>query len=212
MEESQNQSQEVPQENFQSQGNGVSFPTVGGEKKSGGAKTLLIVGILILVGVLGYVIYRSASGKSEETTLTEPTPYVNMAAPVETSTPSTVPTSSPSATTKPVTANKTNIKIQVQNGTGITGEAAFLQNILKGLGYTNVTVGNSATQDATDTEVSFASTLSSDVVSEITTKLNSTYQTVVKAASTSTTYDVVIVTGLQKGATPKPTATPTANP
>lgn len=207
MEEGQNQAQQTPQINEER----VSFPTVGSqEKKNGGAKTLLIVGILVLVGILGYVIYKSASGKTEDTiTNTEPTPYENMAAPqaVATSSPSATilpsPSSSPSAK-----IDRTKVKIQIQNGTGITGEAAYLQNILKGLGYTNVTTGNSATQDETDTQVSFASTVPSDIVTEITSKLNSTYETVKKISSTSSTYDVVIITGLKKGATPKPTATP----
>lgn len=207
MEETQNQPQESFQETPQPQENRVSFPTVGEQKKNGGAKTLLIIGILILIGVLGYVIYKSASGKNNQNTLTEPTPFVNSAAPEVTPSPATSPTSSPSAT-----VDKTKIKIQVQNGTGITGEAAYLQTILNGLGYTNVAVGNSATQNLTDAEVSFSSTLSTTVVNEITTKLNSIYQSVTKENATSTTYDVVIVTGLRKGATPKPTTTPTVSP
>jgi len=204
MEETQNQSQEVSQGTPERQDSRVSFPTVGGEKKSGGAKTLLIVGILVLIGILGYVIYKSASGKTGEP-LTEPTPYQNMAAPVEnaTVTPLATPTSSPSAS-----VDKTKVKIQVQNGTGITGEAAYLQTILKGLGYTNVTVGNSATQNVTDTQVSYSNSLSSTVSNEITTKLNTVYQNVKSVNSTSTTYDIVIITGLRKGATAVPTATP----
>ena len=208
MEETQNQSQGFNQDASQPQDGRVSFPTVGEQKRGSGAKTLLIIGILVLIGILGYVIYKSASGENNQDALTEPTPYQNTAAPVEeTPVPSATPTASPSAT-----ADKAKIKIQVQNGTGITGEAAYLQTLLKGLGYTNVTVGNSATQDETDTQVSFSSSLAGSVVSEITSKLNATYQTVTKTSLTGTTYDVVIITGLRKGATPKPTATATATP
>jgi len=205
MEESQNQSQTPFQGSSESQESKVSFPTVGEEKKSGGAKTLLIIGILVLVGILGYVIYKSASGKNENTTLNEPTPFENNLAPTNEATiaPSATPTSSPSAS-----IDKTKVKIQVQNGTGITGEAAYLQTQLNGLGYTNVSVGNSATQDETATQVSFSSSLSTQVVNEITSKLNTIYQTVTKTSSTSTTYDVIIITGLRKGATPKATPTP----
>lgn len=207
MEESQNQSQGMPQESSQAQEDKVSFPTVGESKKSGGAKTLLIIGILVLVGILGYVIYKSATGKSEELEVAEPTPFENMAAPTAAATPVATPTSSPSAA-----IDKTKVKIQVQNGTGVAGEAAYLQTQLNGIGYTNVTVGNSPTQDETETQVSFGSSLSSTVVNEITSKLNSVYQTVTKVSSTSATYDVVIVTGLRKGATPKASASPTATP
>lgn len=209
MEETQNQPQETFVQNQEPQNNGVSFPTVGGEKKNGGAKTLLVIGILILVGILGYVIYRSASKSETDTILTEPTPYENMIAPSEepVMTPSASPSSSPVAA-----ADKSDVKIQVQNGTGITGEAAYLQTILKGLGYTDVSVGNSATQNAEDTTVSFGSSVASSVVTEITNKLNATYETVTKKTTASSTYDVVIVTGLRKGATPKPSASPSASP
>jgi hypothetical protein len=208
MEEGQNsesQTQVTTQETNQAPSGGVSFPTVGEPKKSGGAKTLLIVGVLILVGILGFVIYKTASNKNQET-LTEPTPFENLTAPTQNETVST-PTPSPSPA--PVTADKTKIKIQVQNGTGITGEASYLQTQLKGLGYTTVSVGNSADQNLTATQVSFASTLPSSIVTELTTKLNTLYQSVTTTTSTSTTYDVVIVTGLRKGTTPKPSVSPT---
>lgn len=203
MEEMQNQSQEsqTPQEER------VSFPTVGGEKKGGGAKTLLIIGILVLVGILGYVIYKSATGKGENLETAVPTPYQNLATPVGTIEPVATPTSSPSAS-----VDKTKIKIQIQNGTGITGEAAYLQTQLTGLGYTNVTVGNSSSQSETDTTVKFASSVPASIVTEITTKLNSVYQSVTKETLTGTTYDVVVVTGLRKGATPKASASPTPTP
>lgn len=208
MEEAQNQSQGFTQTNSQPQENKVSFPTVGEQKKNGGAKTLLIVGILVLIGVLGYVIYKSASGENAEEALTEPTPYENMVVEEEpTVSPSATPVASPSAK-----IDKEDIKIQIQNGTGITGEAAYLQNLLKDLGYTNITVGNSSTQDATDTEVSFSKSLASEVTNEINTKLTSVYQSVEKTSSTSTTYDVIIITGLRKGATSKPTASSTPTP
>lgn len=215
MEEAQNtenQPTEAPQVASEPQGNGVSFPTMGESKKSGGAKTLLIVGILVLVGILGFVIYKSAS-KGSTTTLSEPTPYDNL-----TNTDQTQASASPSATTTPTpapvaaTTDKTKIKIQVQNGTGITGEAAYLETQLKGLGYTAVSVGNSAVQNLTVTQVSFGSSVPTAVSSELTTKLNSIYQSVTNTASAGTTYDVIIITGLRKGATPKPTATSTATP
>ena len=215
MEEGENQetqTQEVPQETAPPPSGGVSFPTVGEPRSAGGSKTLLIVGVLILVGILGFVIYKSASNKNVET-LGEPTPFENL----NTSSPNET-VSTPAATAAPVKVDKTKVKIQVQNGTGINGEAAYLQTLLKGLGYTTVALGNSTKQDLTATQVSFASSLSSEVVTEITAKLNSVYQNVTTVPSASTAYDVVITTGLRKGATakpsatPKPSVTPTASP
>lgn len=211
MEQSQNQDSQTPQPSQEIGSNpqsGVSFPTVGEPKKANGAKTLLIVGVLILVGILGFVIYKSASNKNIET-LSEPTPFDNLVAPVEEPVIST-----PVATPAAVKVDKTKVKIQVQNGTGITGEAAYLQTQLKGLGYTDISVGNSSSQNLTATQVSFGSTLSSDVVTEITAKLKSLYQSVTVTTSASTTFDIVVTTGLRTGATPKPSvsATPTSTP
>jgi len=209
MEEGQNQetqTQEARQETAPPPSSGVSFPTVGEPKKSGSAKTLLIVGVLILVGILGFVIFKSAASKNDET-LTEPTPFENL-----TTSPQDETTVTPEASASPVAVNKANIKVQVQNGTGITGEAAYLQTQLKGLGYTNIAIGNSSQQNLTATQVSFASTLSSEVVTEITTKLKALYQNVTSTTSASTTYDVIVITGLRKGATPKPSTSPAASP
>jgi hypothetical protein len=211
MEEQQNQPVENGEQSqgssFQNQGsqNDVSFPTVGGEKKSGGAKMLLIVGILILVAILGFVIYKSASKKSGDMS-TEVSPLDNVTTPSDQTVQTITPAPSPS-----VTVDKTKVKIQVQNGTGISGEASYLQTQLGKLGYTNIKTGN-ATATVTAATATFSSTLDSGVVTEITNKLNSIYQSVTTNTSTSATFDAVIVTGLQKGATPKPSSAPVASP
>lgn len=214
MEDQQNQSTENEQNpsSFQNQGSqsNVSFPTVGGERKSGGAKMLLIIGILVLVAILGFVIYKSASKKSNDLS-TEATPLENLTTPSDQAAPTVTPAASPAATIDKTVPDKTKIKIQVQNGTGISGEASYLQTQLGKLGYTNIKTGN-ATATVTAATVTFLSTLDSSVVTEITTKLNSIYQNVTTNTSTSATFDAVIVTGLQKGATPKPSSSPKASP
>lgn len=211
MEGTQNQTNE--ETSFpQGQSSGVSFPTVNQPKKSGGAKTLLIIGILILVGILGFVIYKSAS-KSANTIATEPTPYDNLTAPTTSNQDQSVSIATPQATATPAASvKKADIKIQVQNGTGIAGEAAYLQTQLEGLGYTNIKAGNATTTDATDTTVTFSSDLNASVITEITQKLNSLYQNVKTSNSTTATFDVVVITGLRKGATPVASATPSPTP
>jgi len=214
MDEQQNQSvqgqeseQQIQSTPFQSQESpsGVSFPTVGEQKKSGGAKTLLIIGILVLVAILGFVIYKSANKKSADTS-TSTSSTDNLVTPSDQTVQTVTPAPSPAST-----VDKTKVQIQVQNGTGIAGEAAYLQTQLGKLGYTDVKLGNSDST-VTATTVTFSSTLDSGVVSEITQQLNSIYQTVTTNTSSSATFDVVIVTGLRKGATPKPVDTPTDTP
>jgi hypothetical protein len=206
MEESQNsvsQEEKTVQETTPSS-TGISFPNVSEPKKSGGPKTLLIVGILILVGILGFVIFKTASNKNE--VLTEPTPFDNLI-----TGPEEPALETPTPTPEVVKTDRAKVKIQIQNGTGITGEAAYLQTQLKALGYTNISVGNSPAT-VTTTEVTFANSLASDVVNEVTAKLNAIYQKVTTTTSASPAYDIVVVVGLRKGATPKPSATPTPKP
>ena len=203
MEENQNEEntqEEVKEETpvQENPGSGVSFPTVGAPRRGNGAKTLLIIGILILVGVLGFVIYKSA-GSNEETP--EPTPFENLTSPTE-------PTPSATTTASPKAADKSKVTIEVQNGTGIAGEAAYLQTQLKNLGYTSVTAGNATSQSETATTVTFAKSLASEFVDEITKKLKDLYQNVTVKTATTATKDVVVVTGLRKGVTAKPSATP----
>ncbi|HET7098693.1 MAG TPA: LytR C-terminal domain-containing protein [Patescibacteria group bacterium] len=186
---------------------GVSFPTVGQPKKSGGAKTLLIVGILVLVAILGFVIFKSATKVDE--TLAEPTPFDNLTTSNVDSTP--IESSTPVATATPKPADKAKVTIEIQNGTGITGEAAYLQSQLKALGYTNLSVGNASSQNLTATEVTFSKALASSFVDEITTKLKSIYTSVTVKTSATQTGDAVIITGLRKNATPKASSTPVAS-
>lgn len=201
----QEQKQEEVQEkpSFQQGSNGVSFPSVNQQPKSRGPKTILIAGILILVAILGFVVYKSATKNAGMST--EPTPFDNMT----TSSEDTMTPSTPSATTAPKAADKSGVSISVQNGTGIAGEAAYLQTQLKNLGYTDVTAGNASSQDATTTTVVFSKDLADSIVTEITQELNSLYQKVTTSTSSSATTDIVVTTGLRKGATAKPSAVPT---
>ena len=210
MEEDQTAEQNEPQETeepkqqtpFGQSTSGVSFPTVGQPQKPGGPKTILIVGILILVAILGFVVYKSATGKNAASP--QPTSFENQ---IEGSQTSVTSTSQPTATPKP--ADKSTVSILIQNGTGIAGEAAYLQTQLKNLSYTDIKVGNASSQNATTTSVTFSNSLSQDIVADITKELNSLYQNVTATTTSSSTTDVLIVTGLRKGATPKPSATAT---
>jgi len=204
MEEGQN-TNPTPQEQPVIPASPVSFPNVPREQqKSGGAKTFLIVGILILIAILGFVVYKSATKPSVESAVA--TPFDNLTTPSDQNIPA------PAQTSSPVAVDKSSIAIVVQNGTGIAGEAAYLSTQLNNLGYSDVKTANASSQDATDTTVTFSNSLAASVVTEITTTLRSIYQSVTVSTSAAPTSDVVIVTGLRKGATPKPVETPAETP
>jgi len=173
----------------------VSFAPIPVKQKSkGGVKTFLGIFILIIFVVGGFLIFKDSGQKSSEP---EATPEVSGESTVF---------SSPSPT--PAPADKTKVVISIENGTGIVGEAAYLRDILKSAGYSVFKVGNAATTDNVTTTVTFSNSLAESIKTEITTKLNSVYKEVTVANSSTQKDDVLIVTGLRKGSTAKPSATP----
>lgn len=175
----------------------VGFPLSQPKPKGKSNKWIfIVVGLLILGG--GGIYFFTRGAKEEETM---PSPTVSG---VETSTPEPTPTATP--------ANKKDISIEVQNGTGIPGEAAYLQGVLKNLGYSDIKAGNASSQDATKTTVTFGKSVPESIKKEITDKLEGVYKDVEVKTSSTQSVDVLIVTGLRKGATAKPSPTATPKP
>ena len=182
----------------------IGFPLSQPKPKSkSGIWIFIVVLIIILAGGLIFFLSKNKTGSGGAS----PSPETQ-GLQIETATepPSPTPLATASA------ASKAKVVIEIQNGTGIAGEAAYLQGVLKGLGYTDIKVGNSSSQDNVNTTVTFLSTLDAGVVQEITGELDSLYQQVDTQTSTTQTTDVLIVSGLRKGATAKPSASPTASP
>lgn len=194
--------EEKPQPAKTSPSENVSFsPLMPKQAKPKSLKTFLIVFIIAIFIIGGFLIFRDKKqGTSEE----NPTPLARGVSIEATSTPL------PTATPKPI--DKTKVSIEIQNGTGITGEAAFLKDLLKSLGYSKFTVGNAEKQDNVTTSITYSKELSETAQTEITAKLKETYKEVDVKTSATAKVDVLIVTGLRKGATAKPSASPTAKP
>lgn len=180
----------------------VGFPGTPTRKKGGIGKFLIIILGLAILGVIGFLVFKGVGGEASPTA----TPSVESISGSDQS-------SGGEPTPSPEPVDKETVSVKIENGTGIAGEAGYLQGILANLGYTKIEVGNADSQDNTATQITFSADLSQQVIDEITKKLESVYQEVKTVTSSSkTSSDIVIVTGLRKGATPKPTATeaPTA--
>lgn len=194
--------EQVPQEAPVSENNSgekVNFSSipVRSTKSKSSAKIFLGIFILVIFVVGGFLIFKD-SNKSE--TVEEEIPPAEIVA----------STSTPAAT--PVSVDKSKVAIEIQNGTGISGEAAYLRDALKALGYSDFELGNATSSDNVTTTVTYNKDLAQSVQDEITGKLNTLYKEVsVKSSATQLT-QVLIVTGLQKNATAKPSATPTVKP
>ncbi len=173
------------------------------KQKSGGSKWLIIFIILLILGGVGIYFFT----KSAQEPIATPTPAFNVT-PIENKA-----TSTPVATKSPEPVKKDEVSIEIQNGTGITGEAKLLSDKLKALGYSDITAGNASSTDNTETTVTFTKTLSQTVQDELKKELESFYKTVNVKTSSTQKSDVVIITGLRGTQTAKPatSATPKAS-
>ena len=162
---------------------------------------LMILALILIIGGIFFLVKKSSNKEVEASPTPESMGY-------ETTQPEVTlePTPSPAA------VDKKNIKIQISNGTGITGEASFLQGKLKTLGYTNIAIGNADNEDYETTEVTFSSSMVKEIVDEITKELKSIYTNVNTKTGSAGSYDIKIITGLKKGATVKPSSTATSTP
>ncbi len=147
----------------------------------------IIIPTALLVGALvgGLITYFSGISKlSDGNTL--PSPVATIKPDTE-----PIPTASPSSSFK-----RSDIKLQVLNGSGISGLAGKAKTYLEGLGYLDVVVGNASESNLTDTVISvkdskkeFLETIKSDLVKK--------YQLAKEAEvlPTSSKYDFVITLG-----------------
>lgn len=195
----------------------VTFPSAS-SKKGMPKWPFAAGGVLLILGIGGYFLMQA--GSSETADNATPTPFVsginNIATPEATTTPSAVATATPTATPLPVSDTlRASTVIEVQNGTGTSGDAAVAKKALDTLGYKKVTTGNASTDSATQTTITYGSDVSMAVVNEITSALEGVFQTVVAQKGTlSGTAAIRVVTGPKKSASAstKPTATATAKP
>ncbi len=170
-----------------------------GQRKRGKSILIVVIVLLVLFGIGGGVWYLLREPEIE----VETSPKSLSAPEVTRST----PTSTPSPT--PLDVNREEVSIEVLNGTGIAGEASFLQGELEELGYEDIEVGNASSQDNEITKVTFSSKLPDPIVKEITEKLEELYKKVDTDTSSSQKVDVSVITGLRSGQT-LPTDTPKA--
>lgn len=195
MEDTQNQDsvQVIPPQN-------TSF-SVEPRQKGGNAKWLVIFILLLILGGVGIFFFT----KSSEEEIPTPTPTFS-------TTPIVVRDATSTPTSSPVAIKRSEVAIEIKNGTGITGEAAFLKEKLVALGYSDIKAGNAETTDNTVTQVTFLKTLAQSAQDEIKKELEKIYTEVTVKQVTSQTSEVIVVTGTRTSQSPKSTVTSSASP
>ena len=173
----------------------VGFPQVREEKKGKGKIIFILLAILALVAVGVWLIFGRSGDEETEISATP-----------------TVSEETPSPTQTPVEIDRDEVKIQILNGSGISGAAGDLRSEMEDLGYSDIAVGNASSQDYETTEVTFSTGLDQEVRDEITDKLSEIYEDVETVSGSTGNYDISITTGFPKGHTPSPTPAATSTP
>jgi hypothetical protein len=147
----------------------------------------IIIPTALLVGALvgGLITYFSGISRLSETDQ-EIAPSATVAPSAE-----PTPTASPSSSLK-----REEIKLQVLNGSGISGFAGKAKTYLEELGYKDVMTGNAATSDFTNTIISVKDS-KKEFLETIKTDLAKNYKVAEKTEtlSASSKYDFVITLG-----------------
>lgn len=163
------------------------------EKKNGFSFKLFFLFIIIfaLIGALiGGMFYYASSMKTDQEENT-----------TDTKTTSESPTVTPTATPE-VKPDLSKLKVNVLNGSGVSGEAAKVKTLLTSKGFTaeNVKTGNASTSGNKTTTISLKGSVPESVFKELETILSTDY-TVAKdekpLADTSAN-DIEIIVGVKK--------------
>lgn len=176
------------------------FDAVKVEKRFSMSRLLLFILIIIIsAGIFftGLMLYQSNNKNFSVPNisfLSQPTP-----------TPTEIPTPTPSPTPEFVNSD---FRVQVLNGSGVSGQAGAVAGLLEEEGFEDVVVGNASTQDFEDTEVQMKEDVPSEVFDEI-AKILSDY-TVVEGdeLDEGDDFDIIITVGQENSDT---TPTPTEN-
>ena len=149
---------------------------------------LLILSLFLLAGSAGYFLLWSqtiANPWFKKAEPLHPKPTAGAGSPT---------VSQPTPTTNPL-ADKSTIKIQILNGSGVEGQAGKLSNLLGGAGYSNVTIGNTDNLKQR-TIIVYNKLLQKDMLTDITETIkNDIPDPTLQQASQSAQYDILIPTG-----------------
>lgn len=166
-------------------------------KKKSKKKSLLLV--LIILIVLATSLFFLLRSPEDETSKPESEPLESQEL------------SSPTPTPTPEVVDRSEIKIEILNGTGIARQAALLKEKLEELGYTGIETANADDQTHQTTTVSYSPSIPNQIKDEIQAELEDIYQNVETETSASDKADIIIIVGLRPGQS-LPTPTPETKP
>jgi hypothetical protein len=135
-------------------------------KSTNGTNPLIIIipGVLLLGALLGGIVFYQRGISSEETIVSTPTPnYEN-----------TTASPSPSATAGAV-LDLSKYPINVKNGSGISGQASVVKDLLVTAGFTVSGTGNAESYDFTKTVIKAKADVPDAFLTQLSTALSKNY-------------------------------------
>jgi len=149
----------------------------------------IIVPTALLVGALvgGLITYFSGIANLSTDSSSSPTPMAS----VEPATVTSEATATPKSTFK-----RDGLKVQILNGSGVSGAAGKAKTLLEGLGYVTVETGNASTSSFEMTEVA-TKEASKEYLELVIKDLSKEYEATAaaKVLPTSGKYDIVVTLG-----------------
>lgn len=148
---------------------------------------VVVILVLLAVGVVGFVVYKSnAMSKQQIAAVPTPTPG---------ETESITPTDTPMATI----TDKSVVKIQVLNGSGIVGQAGQIATALEKDDFKTPDTGNFDGDKTKNTLVNYTTKVDKSLVDEVVTVLKKSFTSVdATVSSTLTDFDIQVITGTGK--------------
>lgn len=154
----------------------------------------LIIAITLLV--LGSVFFISRNHPKPALKIAEVTPAPSPIAYPSPQLPSPSPSLIPSPTASAsAEVSKDNLKIEILNGSGITGQSSKLRDQLLAQGYKNIETGNDFGNKSTSTDVIFSSNVQKDLQDGIIKFLKKNFTKITSIVDkTLTKFDIIITT------------------
>lgn len=151
------------------------------EKKKPSRLWIYLIGLVVILAACGGVLFKLgvfANLFKQETKKAETEVTVT-------------PTETPSPTVEAV--DLTNYKVQVLNGTGITGEAARIKTMLTEAGFAEIEVGN--TTATSESQIRLKEEVPEAVSSEVVSKVGDYSFGIVRILTNEDKYDLIVVVG-----------------
>lgn len=184
-----------------------------GPSSGRGKKILFLLIILIVLGAVAFGAVKLLGNTQQKVETPAPTPTIEVI-PTEgptatpeakltgtiTPTPTKKAGTTPTVTPKPTstsstgTTDKSKLSVTVQNGSGVTGAAKKMGDLLTSLGYTITTIGNADTSDYAQTEI-HVKAAQKDLLPSLKKDLGANYTIGTAVADYTGTGDILVIVG-----------------